>query len=217
MVTTPPAGLFDAEPFTGDLGTPVVVPGSKGNGKLIPSSPLPQSALEEAISDSGVEPQENGTSNHPFTTSRVDTTATNAISKLYPNSAAGKLYFKIGTASYVCSASLIKKGLIVTAAHCVADFKNHVFYSGWQFIPALWSTTKPFGTWNWAEARVIPSYKAGTDPCTVAGVVCKNDVAVITLAAQNGAYPGTNTGWFGYGVADGALQGLLPKPHLSIS
>jgi hypothetical protein len=30
-------------------------------------------------------------------------------------------------------------------------------------------------------------------------VVCANDVAVIVLNSQNGAYPGSATGWFGYG------------------
>ncbi len=45
----------------------------------------------------------------------------------------------------------------------------------------------------------MTSYFNGTDPCTTAGVVCANDVAVIRLTAQGGAFPGTSTGWYGYG------------------
>jgi hypothetical protein len=45
----------------------------------------------------------------------------------------------------------------------------------------------------------MTSYKNGTDSCSVSGVVCANDVAVIVLNPQSGTYPGTSTGWYGYG------------------
>ncbi|MFZ1427932.1 MAG: hypothetical protein WAS21_14300, partial [Geminicoccaceae bacterium] len=59
--------------------------------------------------------------------------------------------------------------------------------------------TAPYGTWTARSATVLTSYFNGTDSCAVRGVVCQNDVAVITLNAQGGAYPGTTTGYLGYG------------------
>ena len=146
---------------------------------------------------SGVEPQEYGTGGVPFTTSRVDTVANN-VSKTYPFRAAGKLYFQNGATWYVCSASLIKRGVIVTAAHCVAEFGKKRFYRNFQFVPAKYNALAPFGTWYAESAYVKTSYFDGTDPCAVRGIVCANDVAVIRIAPKSGTFPGTATGWLGY-------------------
>ena len=51
--------------------------------------------------------------------------------------------------------------------------------------------------WLW---RVLPAYFYGTDACTVSGVVCADDVAVLTLNPQAGVYLGSRTGYLGYGV-----------------
>jgi hypothetical protein len=187
------------------LGTPGVSPGFKGDGKTVPQTlPVGLAEGEESIIQGGdFETQEFGTSGHPFTTSRVDLSISSTVaypSRWFPYRAAGKLYFKIGTATYVCSASLIKRGIIVTAAHCVANFGKQQFYSNWQYIPALSGTLRPYGTWNVSSATVLTSYFNGTDPCYQAGVVCTNDVAVLQVAPKtNPVYPGTSTGWFGYG------------------
>jgi len=156
--------------------------------------------IDELLSNDEAEPQEFGTSNHPYTTSRVDIFSNNE-SKSWPYRPTGKLYFQIGTANYVCSASLIKKGVIVTAAHCVANFGKSAFYHNWVFVPALYDTTQPYGSWTGASAWVMTSYFNGTDSCYQRGVICKNDVAVIRLAPHTtgAAFPGGYTGWYGYG------------------
>jgi V8-like Glu-specific endopeptidase len=145
--------------------------------------------------------EEYGTSEHPFTTSRVDLLSGNKPSRWYPYAPTGKLYFKIGTGSYVCSASLIKRGLIVTAAHCVTDFGGD-WYSDWLFVPAL-SGTSGVSQWTGLSATVVLSYKNGTDTCAAgaSGVVCENDLAVIVLKGKlaDTKYPGDTTGWYGYG------------------
>ena len=99
----------------------------------------------------------------------------------------------------MCSASLLKRGIVVTAAHCVANFGAKQFYTNWQFIPGYRNGIAPFGTWTASGATVLTSYRYGTDSCAVSGVVCTNDVAVLQMAPQSGAYPGTSTGWYGYG------------------
>lgn len=109
------------------------------------------------------------------------------------------MFFNIGSATYVCSASLVKPGVVVTAAHCVANFGQQQFYSNWVFTPAYSNGTAPYGVWNAASATVMTSYYNGSDPCAVRGIVCQDDVAVIVLTPQSGSYAGNRTGWYGYG------------------
>ena len=178
-------------------GTPGFASGSPGTGQMTPETWTPP-APQKPNSDFDIEtPHEYGTLLIPFTTSRVDLSG-NTPSKLYPYRAAGKLYFKEGDSTYVCSASLIKKGVIVTAAHCVADFGKSTFYTGWTFVPALSGKNKPYGTWTAKEVWIKSSYYDGTDSCAESGIVCQNDVAVIALKPKSGKYPGTSTGWLGY-------------------
>jgi V8-like Glu-specific endopeptidase len=190
--------LLNPPPFAAAEGEAGGDSGSPGNGKqhpLLLSAPIKPKA-------GGVTPQEFGTSNHVFTTSEVNAYG-NQTSLYYPFRAAGKLFFKIGTGSYVCSASLVKPGVIVTAAHCVANFGKKQIYASWQFAPAYNNGSAPYGLWDAQAQWVMTSYFNGTDSCAQAGVVCKNDVAVIVLkpkvnAAGASYYPGSNTGWFGY-------------------
>ncbi len=152
-----------------------------------------------AYSDGGgVSPQEWGTSNLPFSTARADG-FTGTTNKTYPFRASGKLFFNEGSSTFVCSASLIAKGLVVTAAHCVADFGKNTFHTNYRFVPGYKNGSGPYGNWAAKSAYVLASYANGSDSCAQSGVVCKDDVAVIVLAAQAGKYPGTNTGFYSYG------------------
>ena len=167
--------------------------GATGNGVLDS-----EYAGTPAGADSGVSPQDYGTNNHAFSTSRADlyTAATNTQ---YPYRAAGNLTFNIGNAGYICSASLIKRGIAVTAAHCVANYGKKQFYTNWNFRPGYRNGSAPYGTWSVKQAWVLTAYYNGTDSCAVAGIVCTDDVALLILNTQAGAYPGTSTGWYGYG------------------
>jgi V8-like Glu-specific endopeptidase len=188
-------------------GTPSTVAGTEGTGKetmgTIPGLKLKGSSTQ---SNSGIESQDYGTGNQVYTTARVDPSS-NWTSKFYPFRITGKLYFQIGSDWYVCSASLIKKGLLVTAAHCVSDYGASTFYSNWEFIPALKSSFTPFGTWYSSAAYVLNSYYNGTDGCYQYGVICPNDVAVIVIAPQSAAYPGTTTGTYGVGTNGAGFNG----------
>jgi len=143
---------------------------------------------------------EFGAAAHPFNTRRVDTrNRRNNVSRSRPYRAVGQLFFFIDGNGFVCSASLIKRGLIVTAAHCVAEFGSSTFYSDWQFVPALFNNKAPFGIWNIQEAYVMTSYLDGTDECRITGIVCANDIAILVAAPQADSYPGDATGWLGFG------------------
>lgn len=153
--------------------------------------------------DGGIGTQEWGTSNLPFSTARADLQNLNGTlhptNTLWPYRASGKLFFTDGGSSFVCSASMIRRGIAVTAAHCVAAFGQNRFYSNFQFVPGYRNGNGPFGVWAAQQVWIMTSYLNGTDTCSVAGVVCANDVAVIVLATQGGGYVGTTTGWYGYG------------------
>jgi hypothetical protein len=146
-------------------------------------------------------PDEFGTGNQPFSTARADfiSVATNTY---WPYRASGRLTFQdSNNNSYYCSASLIKRGLVVTAAHCVALWgTSSQWYHNWQFTPGYRSGVAPYGIWTVSQARVKTAYHNGTDGCAVPGVVCPDDVAILTLNTDSsGNYAGTYTGWYGYG------------------
>lgn len=125
----------------------------------------------------------------PFTAKRVSAPSTTAVSAssnaylsaTFPYSAIGKLSFQItgGGESY-CSASLILKSVIVTAAHCMQDygagadrFTSHVFR------PATYKGSSPYGEWT-ALASIWPrAWSTGTDIGT--GSALDNDLAVLVL------------------------------------
>jgi hypothetical protein len=193
------------------FGRPGVSPGGAGNGE---QNPIRLVAPQKIPEPSGVEPDEFGTAGQPYTTSRVNLYPTTTTANYYPYRASGKLFFKIGTSSFLCSASLIKPGLVVTAAHCVANYGKRQFYSGWIYVPAYNNGSAPYGTWSAAQARVLTNYFAGTDSCAQFGVICPDDVAVIALNAQSGRYAGTTTGWFGYGYNGYSYNGS-GQAHIS--
>jgi V8-like Glu-specific endopeptidase len=170
-------------------------PGGVGTGQMSPVTLVPaktQAALE--AEGGSVAPQEYGTYNHVYTTARVNGYSSQT-SSYYPYRAAGKLYFQINGASYVCSASMIKPGIAVTAGHCVANYGTGKFYSNWQFVPAYANGSAPYGVHNTGSALILSSYLNGTDGCAVYGVVCPDDVALLYFPDL----VGNTVGWFGYG------------------
>lgn len=197
----PPESATNAAAVQKLLSSPGIVKGSdSGDNKLSPVQLVPAIDFKKAVNSNSEEiaPQQFGTSKHPFTTARTNAYSSSTTT-YYPFRAAGKLFFKIGSSTYLCSASLIKPGVIVTAAHCVANFGSRQFYNSWVFVPAYNNGTAPYGTYTGRRAYVLTSYLNGTDSCAVAGVVCRNDVAVIVLNKQGTVLPGQRTGWLGYG------------------
>src|SRR5690606_25188309 len=126
------------------------VTGARGDGQQHPAwLPVGSRPAAEII------PQESGTMEHPFTTVRNNTPK--SIITSYPSRASGKLFFNVGSATYVCSASLIKRGVVVTAAHCAVEFGARRYFSNWQFVPAYRNGQAPYGVWTAASAAVLTS------------------------------------------------------------
>ncbi|MCC2097262.1 MAG: trypsin-like serine protease [Hyphomicrobiales bacterium] len=159
--------------------------------------------------------QASGTSSRrwPYSTARVAVTG-NAFPDIWPAQVpvasrpyrlTGKLWARWGSSWYVCTASLIKKGVLVTAAHCVHDFGEGVagFADEVLWFPANWySGGGPFGSYAGTNWLVPTPYVNGTDTCDPngPGVVCNNDIATVILEEKSGYPAGNNLGgWYGYG------------------
>lgn len=205
------SGIAKAATRLPALGPSGVVAGSVGNGRMTPVyEPAPQPPRQAGTG--GRSSQQYGTGNHPFTTSRANGQSFK-VTDAYPWRATGKLFFTIAGDSYVCSASLIKKGVVLTAAHCVIDYGSGSggVFSGITFKPAYSNGTSSYGSWTAQKVYVRSPYVNGTDNCAAGaeGIVCENDVALIVVKTQSGAYPGTSTGWYGYGYGGYSYVGGL--------
>ena len=166
-----------------------------------------------------------------YSTARVANTTVNSSASTaaqpvggMPYVATGKLLIATtnpGVFNSWCSASLVGKGVLVTAAHCVHKYGlgQPGFYKSLRFIPAQNKSTMnagPYGFWD-AQTWWIPTaYYNGTDTCSVRGIVCNNDVAVVLLKKNSaGRYPlGVSQinrygyGWNGYGFRAEGSSGI---------
>jgi|GEM_PF-976059 len=148
----------------------------------------------------------------PYTTTRVQdgvltslATAANRESATYPYSTIGKLTFTTdtGRASW-CSASVIRRGIIVTAAHCIQRFgSRRTLFTNFSFQPghygargATASQIAPNGTWRTAGISRAGSWAAGTD--VGSGAARDNDLALVAIRPQSGRFIGDETGYLTY-------------------
>lgn len=142
-----------------------------------------------------VGPMAFGTEDHPFTTKMASVTRNNRTPiNQHPFNKTGKLWMRFGGSWFVCTASLIKPGVLVTAAHCVYEYgtgtqdgwADEVFFEPARFGSASGVYNLPFGTWAAVEYFIPSVYYNGTDICTVSGIVCENDIAVVVLEQSGG-------------------------------
>lgn len=146
----------------------------------------------------------------PYTTGRVQTgnqsaagvTSSNLLSATYPYRAIGKLTFNAG----YCSASLIRRSVLVTAAHCTQAFGGgSSLFSNFRFTPGHYGAAgataqqiAPHGTWSVATLVRPATWASGTD--IGSGAARDNDIAVMILNKNaNGQFVGDITGWMAYG------------------
>ncbi len=130
-----------------------------------------------------------------FTTSRV---FPDAASAAFPYRTAGKLYFHDPRTSfnYVCSASVLRPRIIMTAGHCVTHPSTspyyRYFYTNFMFVPAYNNGSAPFGVWTPSAEWIINTwyYSDGSVP---------NAQDIGMLVARDGRTKlGYTTGWLGY-------------------
>jgi V8-like Glu-specific endopeptidase len=111
-------------------------------------------------------PEATGTGGIHFTSTR---TYPRQQDRTYPSSAVGKLFFKDSAGNaYICSGSMIRPGVVLTAGHCVhkGSGGSAGFYNSFTFVPGYsrvgLTETRPFGTWsNWEYVTTTSSWATG--------------------------------------------------------
>jgi len=134
-----------------------------------------------------------------------------------PYNRTGKLYILFPDGSgQTCTASLIGKGLLVTAAHCLAEyggpssslatsifFVPSAFQAGTSWSVAGLNASGPYGAWESLSYSLPSCYVAGNCSQQADGSksVGSNDVAVIQLKKNSsGQFPWQKgIGYYGYG------------------
>jgi hypothetical protein len=162
-------------------------------GRQTQQAPIQASPMSISLTSDGLmSPQEHGSVGNttPYTTSRINLDSLGTVVRLYPHSATGLLLFKIGSNTFQCTASLIRPGIIVTAAHCVQNYGGrNTLFTNFQFIPAAYRSGSnimaPYGIFTGRTVIRPTAWASGNDSCAVAGVMCRNDVALITLNRLN--------------------------------
>lgn len=160
-----------------------------------------------AISSQGSSSRAFGPFRVPYTAARVSHLPTSAVaannagylSATYPYRAIGRLTFRIGNGSAHCSASLIRRSVIVTAAHCIQNFGsgNNIFNS-WTYTPASYNGSAPYGSYTWLTLVRPVTWANGSD--TGSGAARNNDLAVIALRKNSSnQFVGGRTGYLNYG------------------
>lgn len=162
-----------------------------------------------------VSTQAYGLESHPFTTKGAYSSAAQpAPVTLAPWRSTGKLIMEKGLDTFVCTASVIGKGLLVTAAHCVWDFGVGPVDTV-SFQPALHDATARYGTWTASAWYVSSTYDDGSDTCTTEGVVCNNDIAIVVLdtgpSPHTGKYISQVVGKYSYFINNQGYVNFLGK------
>ena len=217
--------LFDLKPFKGNPFGIIARAKPKTNpwapSRIMNIRPDPDATRHPAgvmtkggVVKAGDNRRDFGSFGIPYTTTRVqegargvDAEDANRLSTTYPYSAVGAMVFsKVDTG---CSASVIRRGIVVTAAHCVIFFQE--FEPGEDgltgdvdvasigtFVPAFYNgegatdeTRAPYGEWP-AFRGAIPNVESCFD-------FNENDVAVLAVGKNDaGQFVGDLVGTLGY-------------------
>jgi V8-like Glu-specific endopeptidase len=173
---------------------------------------LPETEAGVAPQAGGVMPEATSSFGAYFTTGRV---FPDAALTAYPYSTAGKLFFTNPRTrqNFVCSASVLRPRIVVTAGHCVTNpsttAANRFFFTNFLFVPAFNNGAAPFGSWTSSQQWVLNAWYMSSGSVPNAG-----DVAFLVMSDRNISGTtrkiGSMTGWLGYST------GSLVKNHVTM-
>lgn len=177
------------------IGTPVSLPGKRPTVTVSSDSATrlydpAQARIQPEAGD--VESQAVGSFGAHFSSARVNPPA---LETLYPNRTVGKLFFRIGASNFVCSASVLRLRIVVTAGHCVHRGSGGAagFHNSFLFVPALTNGGAPIGTFT-------PRFVGTTAQWAVSNGIVPNaaDFGMFEMNDRAGVKIGSITGFLGF-------------------
>ncbi len=183
----------DRSSASGPAGRPL--PGMRPNPTQLFE---PLASVEGPSLASGLErPAARGTAKYHFTSSRILPASGDRV---HPYRAVGKLFYtKPGGGDFVCSATVLRPRIILTAGHCVHSGRNgnSGFFRNFMFVPAYRNGAAPFGTWDWGWVTTTTTWSTGGGSVPNAA-----DYAIIEMRDQRiggrNTKIGDRTGWMGW-------------------
>ncbi len=193
------------------LGTPVLPQGSDSHQSgeefvpiVNPRRPRDSGTILHPDEDHGEAPQYDaeisprmvGGRGYPFTTRRVSPNST-VTSDRYRR--VGKLFYTAPDGDWSCSAAIIQRRLILTAAHCIHDREEKKYHTNFLFVPAhngSASQSAPFCQWTGRSPRVTSRWRSSS------GFPAVDDFGIVEIRERNcGGQTrriGDYLGWFGW-------------------
>ena len=176
-------------------GTPVSLPGKRPTVSLSSDAATrlydpAQARIQPEAGD--IESQAVGSFGAHYTSARVNPPA---LETIYPNRTVGKLFFRIGTSNFVCSASVLRLRIVVTAGHCVHRGSGGTggFHSNFLFVPALRDGGAPLGTFTPRLVGTTSQWATGGG-----GVPNAADFGMFEMNDRAGVKIGSITGFLGF-------------------
>jgi V8-like Glu-specific endopeptidase len=150
--------------------------------------------LEEIMAPDAAADIDAGTS---ATYTYYDVNTQTALWNILPHRWSGKLTFNTPSGTSSCSATVISGNNIVTAAHCLYDSTNNVWYSNWVFTPAYRNGSAPYGTFPATAKWILTAWINLTGSYSI-NTWARHDVAIIKLGNNSsGQSINSAVGWAG--------------------
>jgi V8-like Glu-specific endopeptidase len=140
-------------------GKPPTLSAPQGISKRLHDPSTSPAAMEAP--DEELEPLNSGTAGAHFSSSRL---VPLSADQSYPYRTVGKLFFtKPGIGQFVCSASVLRRRVVLTAGHCVHSGSggSRGFYTDFLFVPAFRNGTAPYGVWPVAFVLASGTWTTG--------------------------------------------------------
>lgn len=177
-------------------GTPVSLPGKRPTVTVNADAATrlydpAQARIQPEAGD--IESQAVGSFGAHYTSARVNAPA---LETIYPNRTSGKLFFTGNTGgNFVCSASVLRLRIVVTAGHCVHRGSGGTggFHRNFLFVPAFRDGAAPLGTFT-------PRLVGTTAQWAVSNGIVPNaaDFGMFDINDRAGVKIGSTTGFLGF-------------------
>lgn len=192
---------FAAEPLEPATGAIVSTEGAAPALAVAPNNqnfllnPATVPAYQEEALAGEDEPGAYGTSQLRYSNTRNVPFAA-STDNAYPHRTIGKWFFtQPGVGNFVCSASVIRNRIVVTAGHCLHPGNGNPasWYTNRIFVPSYRNGAAPFGSWTARACVVTTTWFTGGG-----GVPNAADYGMCELNDRGGVRIGTLTGWLGW-------------------